>query len=287
VSEAQRSELAGAASGPQGGAGYPGAERVRPIFVIDAFTSEPFRGNPAGVVLGHGDDEWMQRVATEMKHSETAFVRERADGGYDLRWFTPQVEVDLCGHATLASAHVLWESAGVEQATFHTRGGVLRAQHNADGSITLDFPVAVPEPAEPMPALFAALAVEPVEFLRTDGDFYCCVARDARTVRELRPDFLALRAITTVRGVYVSAHGDEGFDIVSRCFAPRVGIEEDPVTGSMHCVLVAYWAPKLDKPELHAYQASARGGELTVRREGDRALFTGRATTVLRGELDA
>jgi PhzF family phenazine biosynthesis protein len=258
-----------------------------PFFLIDAFTSEPFRGNSAGVVLGHGDDAWMQRVAAEMKHSETAFIRERPDGSHDLRWFTPEVEVDLCGHATLASAHVLWETSGLENVTFHTRGGVLQAERNGDGSITLDFPVAVPEPAAPIPELFVALGIEPVEFLRTDGDFFCCVVADPTTVRKLTPDFAALRAIPSVRGVYVTAPGDAGYDIISRCFAPRVGIDEDPVTGSMHCVLVAYWEPKLGKHELRAFQASARGGELTVRREGDRALFTGRATTVLRGELDA
>ncbi len=257
------------------------------FFLVDAFTSEPFRGNSAGVVLGHGDDAWMQQVAAEMKHSETAFVRARPDGTHDLRWFTPEVEVDLCGHATLATAHVLSEAHGLSNATFHTRGGTLQAARNGDGSLTLDFPVAVPEPAAPIPELFAALGIEPVEFLRTDGDFFCCVVADAATVRTLAPDFAALRALASVRGVYVTAPGDDGYDIVSRCFAPRVGIDEDPVTGSMHCVLVAYWAPKLGKHELRAFQASARGGELTVRREGDRALLAGRATTVLRGELDA
>ncbi len=258
-----------------------------PYFLVDAFTSEPFRGNSAGVVLDHGDDEWMQRVAAEMKHSETAFVRPRPDGGHDLRWFTPEVEVDLCGHATLASAHILWETSAQPTATFHTRGGVLQATRNDDGSITLDFPVAVPQPAAPIPELFSALGVEPVEFLRTDGDFFCCVVDNAAIVRNLAPDFTALRALPSVRGVYVTAPGDTDYDIVSRCFAPRVGIDEDPVTGSMHCVLVAYWQPKLGKPELRAFQASARGGELTVRQVGDRALFTGNATTVLRGELDA
>jgi PhzF family phenazine biosynthesis protein len=257
-----------------------------PLFVVDAFTAKPFRGNPAAVVLGHGDPVWMQRVAAEMKHSETAFLRNRADGGYDLRWFTPEVEVDLCGHATLASAHVLWETGQTGAATFHTRSGALQATHNDDGTITLDFPVAGPVPEEPMPALFDALGIDPVNFLRTDGDFFLCVVEHAETVRKLAPDFGRLRGLSDVRGVYVSAPGDRGgYDIVSRCFAPRVGIDEDPVTGSMHCVLVAYWGPRLGKDELRAYQASERGGELTVVRKGDRALLTGRATTVLRGEL--
>jgi PhzF family phenazine biosynthesis protein len=259
----------------------------RPIFVVDAFTGTPYRGNPAAVVLGHGDETWMQAVATEMRHSETAFVRSRPDGAFDLRWFTPEVEVDLCGHATLASAHVLHETAHLGEVTFHTRSGPLGARVEAGGAVTLDFPAARPVPAPADPALFAALGVEPAELLRTDGDFFLCVVDDARTVRDLAPDFGALRALRTVRGVYVTAPGDGDFDIVSRCFAPRVGIDEDPVTGSMHCVLVSYWAPRLGKPVLRAFQASARGGELVVRAEGDRALLTGRAVTVLRGDLDA
>jgi PhzF family phenazine biosynthesis protein len=289
VSEAERSELAGAASGPQGGAGYPGGERVRQrIFVVDAFTSEPFRGNPAGVVLGHGDDAWMRHVAVEMKHSETAFVRLRDDGGYDLRWFTPAgIEVDLCGHATLASAHVLRDTAHAPEIVFHTRSGALPATANDDGSITLDFPVTEPTPEEPMPELFDALGIDPIAFLRTDANWFLCVVEQAATVRKLAPDIARLRSLPDVQGVYVSARGDEGYDIVSRCFAPAVGIDEDPVTGSMHCVLVAYWGPRLGKDTLHAFQASERGGEVTVTRKGDRALITGRATTVLRGELSA
>jgi PhzF family phenazine biosynthesis protein len=258
------------------------------IFTVDAFTAAAFGGNPAGVVLGHGDDAWMQRVGAEMNLSETAFVRERAAGdGYDLRWFTPEVEVDLCGHATLAAAHALWETAGVADATFVTRGGTLHARHEDDGSITLDFPVAVPEPTPLIAALFDALGVEPVDFLRTDGDFYMCVVADAAAVRNVKPDFGQLRAIPSVRGVYVTAAGDAPHDITSRCFAPRVGIDEDPVTGSMHCVLVAYWGPRLGKDTLFAHQASARGGEMTVTRKGDRVLLNGRAVTVLEGELRA
>jgi PhzF family phenazine biosynthesis protein len=258
-----------------------------PLFVVDAFTTEAYRGNPAAVVLGDGDPGWMQRVAAEMKHSETAFLRERGDGSYDLRWFTPEVEVDLCGHATLASSHVLAEAAGVPSTTFHTRSGPLPARVDDTGEITLDFPVAEPMPTPPNPALFDALGVEPIEFLATDGEFYCCVVDDPKVVRALEPDFVALRALPDVRGVYITARGDDGYDIVSRCFAPRVGIDEDPVTGSMHCFLVAYWGPVLGRQQLRAYQASARGGEMTVTRAGNRALLTGRAVTVLRGELGA
>jgi PhzF family phenazine biosynthesis protein len=259
-----------------------------PIFVVDAFTGEAFRGNQAAVVLGHGDEHWMQSLAAEMRHSETAFVRVRAGSDFDLRWFTPAVEVDLCGHATLASAHVLFETGRLAPdatARFLTRGGELRATSAGAEGVTLDFPVAVPVPEPPFPALFDALGLPEGELLRTDGEFFLCPVADASTVRSLTPDFAALRALTGVRGVYVSAPGDDGYDIVSRCFAPAVGIDEDPVTGSMHCVLVAHWGPKLHKDELRAYQASARGGEVTVSRKGDRALLTGRSTTVLAGEL--
>jgi len=260
-----------------------------PIFVVDSFTSEAFRGNPAAVVLGHGADAWMQRVAAEMRHSETAFVRPAGDG-FDLRWFSPEVEVDLCGHATLATAHVLFETGRLAPGTtarFNTRSGELRAEHAGADGITLDFPVAVPVPAPPMPALFDALGLEPGELLRTDGDFYMCVVDAAATVRTLTPDFAKLRALGNVRGVYVTAAGDADYDIVARCFAPRIGIDEDPVTGSMYCVLVAYWGPRLGQDELRAFQASQRGGEVTVVRKDDQALITGQAATVLTGELRA
>jgi len=263
---------------------------ARPLYVVDAFTGDAFAGNPAGVVLGHGDEQWMQRVAAEMKHSETAFVAPRADGTFDLRWFSPEVEVDLCGHATLASAHVLYAGgrlASDETAVFHTRSGELRATRADSNSLTLDFPIASAEPANGIPELFDALGIEPAEFLRTDGDFFLCVVDSADVVRNLQPDLARLRALATVRGVYLSAPGrdDERYDIVSRCFAPRVGIDEDPVTGSMHCLLISYWGPRLGRDTLLAYQASPRGGVLTVERAGDRALLTGQAVTVLDGAL--
>ena len=270
----------------------------RPIFVVDAFAAGPFRGNPAGVVLleqaDAPEDALMLAVAAEMKHSETAFVRPRPDGAFDLRWFTPEVEVDLCGHATLASAHVLWEVdrlAPYAAAVFHTRGGELRATRGADGVIELDFPTAPPERCDLPAGLLDALGLERlgpggVETLRTTGQFFMLVVPDAATVRKLEPDFAAMRALADVRGVYVTAPGDDGaHDIVSRCFAPRVGIDEDPVTGSMHCVLSAFWCERLAKPELRAEQASARGGTIGVRQAGDRTLLLGQAVTVLRGEL--
>src|SRR5207244_222675 len=188
----------------------------------DAFTSEPFGGNPATVVLDHGEDRWMQRVAAEMRHSETAFVRARDAGGrFDLRWFTPEVEVDLCGHATLASAHVLFETGRLAPdavAVFHTRGGELRATREADGAVQLDFPAAPPTPCDAPAGLLDALDIAKAEALRADGDFFMLVVPDAAIVRGLEPDFAALRALFDVRGVYVTAAGDDGIhDIVSRC----------------------------------------------------------------------
>ncbi len=265
----------------------------RPVYVVDAFASGPFRGNPAAVVpLEPGDAPdtvWMQQWAAEMKHSETAFVQPRADGGFDLRWFTPEVEVDLCGHATLASAHVLWETerlAADAPAVFHTRGGELRARRADDGTIELDFPTALPEPCEAPVGLMDALGLDGGEMLRSTGQFFMVVVDDAATVRKLEPDFAAMSALPDVRGVYVTAPGDDGeHDIVSRCFAPRVGIDEDPVTGSMHCVLSAYWCARLGTNALRAEQASARGGEMRVRLAGDRTLLSGSAITVLTGDL--
>jgi PhzF family phenazine biosynthesis protein len=266
---------------------------ARPIYVVDAFADGPFRGNPAAVVPLEADDhpgnEWMQTVAAEMKHSETAYVQPRPDGGFNLRWFTPEVEVDLCGHATLASAHVLYETSRLpfeDVAVFHTRGGELRATRQLDGAVQLDFPATAPEPCEAPNGLLEALGIAKAESLGTTGAFFMLVVPDAAIVRDLTPDFHAMRALTDVRGVYVTAAGDNGtHDIVSRCFAPKVGIDEDPVTGSMHCVLAPYWCERLDTLNLHAHQASARGGAMHVHLAGDRALLVGRAITVLQGEL--
>jgi PhzF family phenazine biosynthesis protein len=224
----------------------------------------------------------MQAVAAEMKHSETAYLWPGGDGEFDLRWFTPEVEVDLCGHATLASAHVLYETrrlADHASVVFRTRGGALRASREPDGAVRLDFPTAPPE-------VLDALGIAKAESLRTSGQFFMLVVPDAAIVRGLTPDYRALGALSDVRGVYVTAAGDDGrHDIVSRCFAPRVGIDEDAATGSMHCVLSAYWCERLHKTELHAFQASARGATMQVRLEGDRTVLIGRAVTVLRGEL--
>jgi PhzF family phenazine biosynthesis protein len=268
-----------------------------PLFVVDAFTAEPFRGNPAAVVLLEtaAPEAWMQQVAAEMKHSETAFVVVRPDGAFDLRWFTPTAEVDLCGHATLAGAHTLWETgtlAAGAVAIFHTRSGELRATP-VDGGIELDFPATTPEPIAPIPGLLEALGLADAPVFRA-GDFYVVVeAPDAAAVRALAPDFAALRTVDGVRAVVVTARDDGEDDFVSRAhfisrvFGPNVGIDEDPVTGSSHCVLGPFWSERLGTKELNAYQASARGGAVRVRIDGDRAYLAGTAVTVVSGALRA
>jgi PhzF family phenazine biosynthesis protein len=263
-----------------------GAVPIR-ITQVDAFTDRPFAGNPAAVCIVDAatDAAWMQRVAREMNLSETAFLHPEADG-YRLRWFTPAVEVDLCGHATLASAHVLWEEGHLEpgqSARFHTRSGLLTADRAADG-IWMDFPAAPPSPAETLPELEQALGAPPVYVGRSRFDTLVEVESED-VVRALRPDIAALRNIPA-RGVIVTARSESPeFDFVSRFFAPAVGVDEDPVTGSAHCVLAPYWAERLERDDLTGYQASDRGGVVRVRLRGDRVLLGGQAVTVLRGEL--
>ncbi|MFI2612889.1 PhzF family phenazine biosynthesis protein [Kitasatospora sp. NPDC018619] len=265
------------------------------MYQVDAFSEEPFTGNPAAVCLldDERDEAWMQAVAAEMNLAETAFLRTEPDGGRRLRWFTPTVEVDLCGHATLAAAHILWQRGSTEQVLrFRTRSGELLARRTAHG-IELDFPA---EPAEPLdeesvagdfPGLAKALGTEPVRVGRNRFDLLVELA-DAHTVRSLAPDLLALRAYP-VRGVIVTAAADsagrEGDDFVSRFFAPRYGVDEDPVTGSAHCCLGPYWGGRLGRDVVTGHQASARGGRVRVRTEGDRVFLSGAAVTVLRGEL--
>ncbi len=259
------------------------------IIHVDAFTDRPFAGNPAAVCLlpASGDDRWMQRVAQEMNLPETAFLYPQ-DDGYNLRWFTPTVEVDLCGHATLASAHALWEGRHLPQdaeARFHTRSGLLTARR--DGAwIELDFPATPAELGAVPSELTWALGVTPVSAGKTRFD-YLIELDSEQTLRALRPDIAALRALDA-RGVIVTARANTpGYDFVSRFFAPGSGIDEDPVTGSAHCCLGPFWAAKLGRSELVGYQASARGGVVRVRVEGARVRLSGQAVTVLRGELSA
>jgi PhzF family phenazine biosynthesis protein len=271
----------------------------QPIAVVDAFTAEPYRGNPAGVCVlpAAASDEWMQSVAIEMNHAETAFlvkIRTGSEDGYDLRWFTPGGEVDLCGHATLASAHYLWESEALsaeEQARFHTRSGLLTAERLVvDGTpwIELDFPSEPVSPVATPQGLGAMLGAEPAFVGRNRLD-YLVELKDETTVRSLRPDFKQITALSdaeAVRGIIVTAAAGAGeADIVSRCFFPRFRIDEDPVTGSAHCGLAPYWIPRLAKPEIVAYQASARGGWIRLRIAGDRVKLRGQAVTTLRGAL--
>jgi PhzF family phenazine biosynthesis protein len=261
--------------------------RRDPFTQVDAFTDRPFAGNPAAVFLlsGIGDEGWMQSVAREMNLSETAFLVRRSDG-FDLRWFTPLCEVDLCGHATLASAHMLWEDghlADGASARFHTRSGLLTAERR-DGSIWLDFPATPAVPAPSPPELEQGLRV-PLRFVgRTPFDYFAEVDRE-ETLRALTPD-LTLLGRLPVRGTIVTARSSTpDRDFVSRFFAPAAGVPEDPVTGSAHCALAPFWAERLGRGDLTGYQASPRGGVVRVRLAGDRVLLGGTAVTVVRGEL--
>ena len=257
------------------------------VFQVDAFTTERFKGNPAGVCVmrGPGDEGWMQNVAAEMNLSETAFLHRQRDG-YSLRWFTPEVEVDLCGHATFASAHVLWETGELssdERAVFHTRSGVLMASRVGD-EIELDFPVTPVEVVVAPAELEAALGVKAVYVGKSRFD-YLVEVKTEEEVRGVAPDF-GLLAKVPCRGVIVTSRADGGrFDFVSRFFAPGTGVNEDPVTGSAHCALGPFWQSKTGKSEFLAYQASRRGGEVRVRVDGERVRLGGQAVTVLRGML--
>jgi PhzF family phenazine biosynthesis protein len=258
-----------------------------PIYQVDAFTDRLFAGNPAAVCLlsAPRDERWMQSVAAEMNLSETAFLHRDGDD-WRLRWFTPVVEVALCGHATLASAHVLWETGHLarrETARFHTKSGLLAATRDG-ADIELDFPAKIAEPAEAPAGLAEALGVKPLFVGRSAFD-YLVEADSAATLRAMKPDFATLAQLP-VRGVIVTSRSDQPqFDFVSRFFAPASGVNEDPVTGSAHCTLGPFWQARLDKSEFVAYQASARGGVVKVRVAGDRTFLSGQAVTVLRGEL--
>jgi predicted PhzF superfamily epimerase YddE/YHI9 len=257
-----------------------------PLFHVDAFTDRPFAGNPAAVCLlpSWKADDWLQAVAREMNLSETAFLVRNADG-LDLRWFTPKVEVDLCGHATLAAAHVLWQlhPANIAEIRFSTRSGVLKAIRQGD-DIELDFPLKPEVAAAARPGLLEGLGVSAKYVGKNQFDYLVEVESEA-VLRGIAPDFPRLAALS-VRGVIVtSTSADPRFDFVSRFFAPAAGIDEDPVTGSAHCCLGDFWSKRLGKAELVAFQASARGGVVRVRVTKERAFLGGRARTVAKGEL--
>jgi PhzF family phenazine biosynthesis protein len=260
---------------------------VLPLFHVDAFTDRPFAGNPAAVCLlpSWKDEQWLQAVAREMNLSETAFLVKHPDH-FDLRWFTPTVEVDLCGHATLASAHVLWQHEHVkpgEEIRFSTKSGILKAALRGQ-DIELDFPLKPEEPAQAPPGLVDALGVSPRYVGKNQFDYIVEVESEA-VLRSMAPDFKR-PATVSVRGIIVTSRSlDPRFDFVSRFFAPGAGIDEDPVTGSAHCCLGDFWRKRLGKNEFLAYQASARGGVVKVRVTNDRAFLSGRAVIVAKGEL--
>jgi len=293
------------------------------VYVVDAFTNEPFKGHPAAVCIASAplNTDLMQKIAIEMNLSETAFLAPRTESGgrmsgegrsasaaaFELRWFTPKVEVDLCGHATLASAHVLWETGIVGRRSaieFHTKSGTLAARpagvldpggaeepsgrgrkdegYRKGGWIELDFPVEPVEPVSPPEGLAEALCIPFLYVGKTRFDFL--VETDCEdSVRRMRPDFAALEKVPC-RGIIVTAEGNV-CDFVSRFFAPAEGIREDPVTGSSHCSLAPYWKERLGKSAFTARQVSERGGTLRVRAAGGRTYIAGRAVTVLEGRL--
>jgi PhzF family phenazine biosynthesis protein len=257
------------------------------IFIVDAFADRPFTGNPAAVCLldSASPVTWMQQVAAEMNLSETAFLKQNTAGGWDLRWFTPTTEVDLCGHATLASAHVLWHACERHDETlqFHTRSGVLTVTRSGE-DLSMDFPSDPPQVISSNGPLNEALGVAPAWVGRGRHDVLAVLADEAQ-VRSLAPDMAKLARLET-RGVIVTARSsDSRYNFVSRFFAPGAGIPEDPVTGSAHCTLGPYWGERLSKTTLCGFQVSARGGAVHLALHGDRIVLTGRAVTTLRGAL--
>jgi PhzF family phenazine biosynthesis protein len=257
------------------------------IFQVDAFTDKPFAGNPAAVCIltEPRDAGWMQRVAAEMNLAETAFLLQQ-DDVFNLRWFTPTIEVDLCGHATLASAHVLWEAGFLkpnQPARFSTRSGLLTCERKGDW-IEMDFPAEPEEQTAAPPGLETALGVA-AKYVGKNRFDYLVEVDSEDTVRNLKPDMISLEKIPTRGFIVTSRAGSPGYDFVSRFFAPRAGIAEDPVTGSSHCCLGPFWKSRLHKDEFVAYQASPRGGVVRVRVAGDRVYLGGQAVTVLGGQL--
>lgn len=258
------------------------------IYQVDSFAEKMFEGNPAGVCLlqGPAPERWMQDVAMEMNLAETAFLHREGEG-WNLRWFTPAVEVDLCGHATLASAHILWETGGLpegREAVFFTKSGRLSASR-AGGLIWLNFPVEEDRPCELPEAVKAALPGAEILYCGRNRMDYIAELSSEEAVRKLDPDLNALKALGCRGVIFTSRAATSGVDFVSRFFAPGAGIPEDPVTGSAHCCLGPYWQRKLGKSVFSALQVSKRGGKVQVEVKGDRALIGGKAVTVFEAEL--
>lgn len=263
------------------------------LWQVDAFTDQVFKGNPAAVMVL---DDWfaddvMLAIAAENNLAETAFVINRGAGQYDLRWFTPGTEVPLCGHATLAAAHTLWTECDerAEQLVFATQSGPLRVTRDGAAGYVMDFPADPPIPFD-VPAGLAAALGAPIKEMWA-GQYLLAVLESETAVRNLKPDMMALDAFRLPRGrgaavdLTVTAPGENGLDFVSRFFGPTVGITEDPVTGSAHCMLAPYWSERLGKTALKAYQASARGGYVDCTVVGDRVVLRGAAVTYLRGAI--
>lgn len=264
-----------------------------PVFVVDAFTESAFSGNPAAIVLldGPREDTWLQAVAAEFNLSETAFLEPLPEPCADpapvcLRWFTPAVEVDLCGHATLASGHLLYELGFTGRLGFSTRSGLLGVEEGPEGLIVLDFPSRPPTAAAGVVGLAEALGVDPVWVGRGGDDDVFVEVGDEGAVRSLAPNIAGLSTVDA-RGIVVTARADESsaYDVVTRFFAPRAGIAEDPVTGSAHTAVAPYWAQRLGRTELVGYQASERGGVIRMHVVGDRVRLGGHAVTVVEGTL--
>lgn len=260
------------------------------IYTVDSFTDQFFKGNPAGVCIldNPAPESWMQDLAAEMRHSETAFLLDGEPGEpYSLRWFTPKVEVDLCGHATLAAAHVLYSTGSVpDTLRFTTRSGILSTTRDDFGLISMDFPAKVLKEVSPPEGLLEALGVEPRWVGRNVWD-YLVEVESEEAVRATSPDLRALEAVDA-RGIIVTAEASQpGVDYVSRFFAPRAGVPEDPVTGSAHCALAPLWSDRLGSKTLVGAQVSERGGLIRTTVRGDRVELAGRAVTVLSGELHA
>lgn len=257
------------------------------IYMVNAFTDKPFSGNPACIcfLTEPATDQWMQEVAYEMRTSETAFLLEQADG-FSLRWFTPQTEVDLCGHATLASAHILWETGRLEkskEAKFFTKSGLVIANH-VDDLIEMGFPILYHQPADFNPELLAAFNITP-DYVGTFDQKLLMVVDGEEIVRNLNPDFNILRCFRE-RGIAITSAADSpDYDFISRYFAPWVGVDEDPVTGSSHCCLGPFWSKRMKKSELIAYQASPRGGSLRLKVDKQQVLIGGKAVTIYEGKL--
>ncbi|UPL50370.1 PhzF family phenazine biosynthesis protein [Hymenobacter sublimis] len=261
---------------------------LQPLYQVDAFTDRPFAGNPAAVcpLTAWLPAETMQAIAAENNLAETAFFVPKAGNEYEIRWFTPAVEVELCGHATLASAHVLYRHLNFQgpEIVFHSKSGPLRVSQGTEGRLTLDFPARPPQPFSTHPdGLLDGLRATPLSMHA--GPDLVCVFNSEAEVRALHPDMGHLAKVE-YRAVIATAPGTNGIDFVSRFFGPRVGVPEDPVTGSAHTTLVPYWAERLNKTTFHARQVSARGGDLWCELRGNRVLMSGYAVTYLKGEIE-